>query len=380
MIPRKTAERPPRLTPSGPTDFELVESIRTGDRDAFGQLYKRHFPAVLQACHRRLWFDGELAGDVAQETFLRLLVALPNLRDPARIRHWLIVTAKNRCRDHYRRGTRRHEHGLEPGSFESARDPGTTEDLSSTIADRAWIEAILEGTGGSLAIVLREFYLHDLSLATIEVRHGWATGTGKVLLHRARQRAKAFADAHPLHTILPFPFVRFLRKATARAPQTEMAMAAALIAPLLIVGAIVGPSLPSATPRESGSRGAESRAAEPANETHRELTPPPAGLQQDTAAASSPAERASQTTANTHPSLLDFEPIALPGTGREIRSHEPVGQEPRYEIGVDAGEVGGVPANAAVVNYDDPEETDPAYEAACRTAEAAEDPAYCRRG
>jgi hypothetical protein len=53
---------------SNRTEIELVNAARTGDVDCFGELYRRHYAAVVGAAYCLL-ADRHLAEDAAQEAF-----------------------------------------------------------------------------------------------------------------------------------------------------------------------------------------------------------------------------------------------------------------------------------------------------------------------
>ncbi len=54
------------------SDAGLVQLAQAGSADAFAELYRRHYPAVVATCVRRRTGDAE---EVAQVAFLRRLRA-----------------------------------------------------------------------------------------------------------------------------------------------------------------------------------------------------------------------------------------------------------------------------------------------------------------
>lgn len=79
------------------------------------QLFERHYPSLVRFLHARLG-DRDLAEDLAQETFVRLLERPP--REPE---GWLYVVAANLARDAARGELRRSRH-LEVLTGESAEE------------------------------------------------------------------------------------------------------------------------------------------------------------------------------------------------------------------------------------------------------------------
>jgi RNA polymerase sigma-70 factor (ECF subfamily) len=90
----------PEGTPS--PEERLVAAARDGDRAAFGRLYDRFFPMVhglLLARVRRADVD-----DLVQDAFLQAMRRLGSLRSAEAFGPWLAAIARNRARDHWRRG------------------------------------------------------------------------------------------------------------------------------------------------------------------------------------------------------------------------------------------------------------------------------------
>ena len=83
-------------------EAKLVMRAMNGDREAFGLLAQRCRPWLLGLC-LRLVEDGSGAEDLVQESLLRALRDLPQLRDAERFRPWLARIALNACRMHLRR-------------------------------------------------------------------------------------------------------------------------------------------------------------------------------------------------------------------------------------------------------------------------------------
>ncbi|NEA53806.1 sigma-70 family RNA polymerase sigma factor [Streptomyces sp. SID13666] len=75
----------------------LVAAARAGDEGAREELVAAYLPLVYNIVGRAL--DGHAdVDDVVQETMLRVLSALPDLRDPAAFRSWLVAIAMNQVR------------------------------------------------------------------------------------------------------------------------------------------------------------------------------------------------------------------------------------------------------------------------------------------
>lgn len=86
------AQRNTPLSPASEDDGVLLTRIRRGDERAFAQLYRRHARYLAGVVYRLMGDDMEL-DDVVQETFLSLRDRLEELREPDRVRFWLVKVA-----------------------------------------------------------------------------------------------------------------------------------------------------------------------------------------------------------------------------------------------------------------------------------------------
>jgi len=95
------------MTPEAPSDNQLMERLRDGDRAAGEVLFSRHYQRVLNIVWRHLGRQSE-AEDLAQEVFLRVYKAAHRWEPRALFTTWLFQITANLCfnftRDRRRRG------------------------------------------------------------------------------------------------------------------------------------------------------------------------------------------------------------------------------------------------------------------------------------
>jgi RNA polymerase sigma-70 factor (ECF subfamily) len=84
------------------SDREDVARVLAGDRDSFHGIVRRH-AAPLWSTVRASVRSLEDAHEVFQETWVRALQRLDSLRDPGRLRAWLLSIALNLVRQEHRR-------------------------------------------------------------------------------------------------------------------------------------------------------------------------------------------------------------------------------------------------------------------------------------
>jgi RNA polymerase sigma-70 factor (ECF subfamily) len=78
----------------------LALAAKNGDRSALDQLVEGIYEQVWRLCARLV--EDQCADDLAQETFVRAVGALPNFRGEASARTWLLTIARNTCVDELR--------------------------------------------------------------------------------------------------------------------------------------------------------------------------------------------------------------------------------------------------------------------------------------
>jgi RNA polymerase sigma-70 factor, ECF subfamily len=86
-------------------DVKLIESFRSGSRDAFDRLLEKYRGSVYGLA-LRLTGNSEDAEEIAQQTFINALTHLNSFRGDSSFRTWLYRITVNESRTHSRR--RRH--------------------------------------------------------------------------------------------------------------------------------------------------------------------------------------------------------------------------------------------------------------------------------
>ena len=107
----------------GPSDGELVERARKGDRDAFRELVERYQRKIATLALGMLR-NREDALDVVQETFTKAFQSLDRFKGDASFYTWTYRIAVNLCIDHQRREAKMPVASPEPReSGDQAADP-----------------------------------------------------------------------------------------------------------------------------------------------------------------------------------------------------------------------------------------------------------------
>jgi RNA polymerase sigma factor (sigma-70 family) len=82
-------------------DTARVRAARAGDPDALDEVAAEYLPLVYTIVRRSLRQSADV-DDVVQDTMLQVVRGLGSLRDPERLRAWLVAVTVNQIRDHQR--------------------------------------------------------------------------------------------------------------------------------------------------------------------------------------------------------------------------------------------------------------------------------------
>jgi RNA polymerase sigma-70 factor (ECF subfamily) len=174
---------PRRATVESSDDAELIQRTGAGDREAFGELYRRFARPVLGLALRRLPDRGR-AEDAAQETFAAIWRSAATYR-PERgpARPWLFTVARNAIVDQAR--TR-----VDPTA--EAADSPSDEPGPSEQAESGWVSwrvhRALEELSDRERTLIELAYWSGLSQSEIAARLGVPLGTIKTQTRGALAR------------------------------------------------------------------------------------------------------------------------------------------------------------------------------------------------
>jgi RNA polymerase sigma-70 factor (ECF subfamily) len=113
-MPRSTQRR---RVDAGSDDAALIERSRKGETSAFEGLMAKYANLVGSIAYNIVG-DVHVAGDITQETFLKVYRNLANLEDPRRFKGWLCMIARTTCVDWLRKER------LKPASLEKIAEDG----------------------------------------------------------------------------------------------------------------------------------------------------------------------------------------------------------------------------------------------------------------
>ncbi len=158
------------------SEAELAALAAAGDREALGELYRRH-AGRLTLLAGRLLRSAPDAEDVVQDLFVALPAALGGYRDEGRLGAWLSRVTANLALKRLRSGLRRREDALPAGAGEPAIPYADPEQLS--------VFRAVDALPDTLRVVVLLKFVEGFSHAEIAELLGIGRGTSEVRLFRA---------------------------------------------------------------------------------------------------------------------------------------------------------------------------------------------------
>jgi RNA polymerase sigma-70 factor (ECF subfamily) len=176
-------------------DHALVLMARNGDRDAFGELVRRHQRRVWMVC--RQYVGADEADAVAQDSLIKAYTSLGSFDGRAAFTTWLTRIAINTCLDLLRRRKREGARVLDPEDEEGAEavarvadaevDP---EERSMQLQTVARLRVLEDELPERQREIFRLRFYAEMELDEIASALSVHVGTVKTQLHRAVHRLR----------------------------------------------------------------------------------------------------------------------------------------------------------------------------------------------
>jgi RNA polymerase sigma-70 factor, ECF subfamily len=195
---RRTADTAAAST-IDPEVVELVDRARTGDAQAFADLYDRYVDQIFAYVYRRVG-HRQLAEDLVGDVFLRAFRRLSTFEwQGVDLGAWITTIARNRVHDHFKSARFRLERTTDEVRDLPPQGQGIDDPERITVAKdlaRA-LGAALEGLKGEHREVIELRFVHDLSVAETAAIMERSVGATKALQYRALKALGAACQDHP---------------------------------------------------------------------------------------------------------------------------------------------------------------------------------------
>lgn len=165
----------------------LVLRSQQGEREAFNELVRHWQQRYFLYAYNRLK-DREAARDVTQECLLSISRNLKKLADPAAFPKWSFRILERRCIDWLRKRIREREVFEEQAELP---DIGAQDNSEAKLS----VESLLNKLDSRLAVILRLYYLEDMSVDEIAEVQAVPKGTIKSRLYYARKLMAKILEA-----------------------------------------------------------------------------------------------------------------------------------------------------------------------------------------
>lgn len=155
-------------------DWMIINKIKMRDPDAWDILVHKYYDSVYFYCVRRCYGDCDIASDLTQDIFLKLVESLPRYRFIGKFQNYLYTMAVNTCNNYLKK---RHIEQIE------LTDNFTT-DLDTSLIDEILHDERKETVQKALdllpeiqreVVILR--YYHDLKVKDIATITGVGVST-----------------------------------------------------------------------------------------------------------------------------------------------------------------------------------------------------------
>jgi len=164
------------------TDEALMRAVRAGDLARLGDLFDRYHRTLFEFLSR-MTGHRELAQDLVQEVFLRILKYRATYRDDARFETWVFRIARNARADYYLK-----RHAVLPLSEEALALPDSAAGPEGQVEhedDSARLNAALMQLGEDRRELIVLARYQGMKHEAIAELLGIETGAVKVRIHRA---------------------------------------------------------------------------------------------------------------------------------------------------------------------------------------------------
>ena len=175
-----------------PTERELLGAIRSGDRAAAEEMVERTYSAVYASLYR-LCGDGDLAGDLTQETYGKAWAALPKFDGRSQLFTWLYRIAYTTFLNHIRR-PRRMTSLDEPDAREVVDDSVPVDQLLADSEESERLRAVVLRLPDDLRFTVTAHFWGGLSVKEVAELEKITTVAIRKRLHKAFTMLEAMLD------------------------------------------------------------------------------------------------------------------------------------------------------------------------------------------
>lgn len=174
------------LSVSASSTADLVARARSGDDEAFARIVETHHAELVRIAYG-VCGDADLARDATQAAWVKIWQGLDKLREPGKLRPWLIAVVSNEARQATRSRRRRWVREVAP--LDEERD-GEAASTSQPSGDRSDLIAALQKLDPDDRALIVMRYLGGLGSDEIAQAMGRNASTIRARLSRLMARLR----------------------------------------------------------------------------------------------------------------------------------------------------------------------------------------------
>jgi len=169
-------------------DEILIQEIKNGDKEVFGELYRKYYPKVHRKCYSFTRNPSE-ASDLAQDILLKTFEYIHSFRGESKFSTWLYSITNNHCIEYIRKKNHHPETGLDEG-YDIPDTEGKEEDGSAPEEMFLLLNKSLETLSSEEKELLYLKYEKNLSVKEIQGFLNLSASAVKMRLKRARDKVE----------------------------------------------------------------------------------------------------------------------------------------------------------------------------------------------
>ena len=172
---------------------ETIDACRRGDRAAFRTVYNAYKDRVFSIALYALHGNADLAADVTQQVFVKLMNGIAQFRGDSEFSTWLYRLVTNACVDAQRRSKSR-SLVVDSHVLETLPDPASPEKAFARTQTAELVKRAVSALPSKLRLAMLLRYFEELSYEEIAVALNCSRGTVASRLNRGhRLLAKSLA-------------------------------------------------------------------------------------------------------------------------------------------------------------------------------------------
>ena len=172
---------------------ETIDACRRGDRAAFRTVYNAYKDRVFSIALYTLHGNADLAADVTQQVFIKLMDRIASFRGDSEFSTWLYRLVTNACLDAQRRSKSR-SLAVDSNVLETLPDPTSLEKAFARTQTAELVKRAVSALPSKLRLAMLLRYFDELSYEEIAVALNCSRGTVASRLNRGhRLLAKSLA-------------------------------------------------------------------------------------------------------------------------------------------------------------------------------------------